>query len=136
MIEYTRLNHITVNAPSGSQEKVRFFYSNVMGFNEIPIPEKLLKIYEILWFKCLEFIFHVEFIEDFEKKSLQYEEKGAILPGCHLALEVKNIKKVREHFEKHKVKIDEAVLLEDRERFYVSDPFGNVFEIIEFHTKK
>jgi catechol 2,3-dioxygenase-like lactoylglutathione lyase family enzyme len=49
----------------------------------------------------------------------------------HVAVEVRNIRAVRDYFEKQGAEIREAVVIADRERFYVLDPFGNYFELIE-----
>jgi len=129
--EFTRLNHITVNAPSGSQDKVRWFYGKILGLKEVPIPPKLLDLYEIVWFQLLDFLLHIEFVKEFETPPENYEN-GAILPGRHIALEVKNIEHLRQELESHKVEIREAVPIPDRVRFYAKDPFGNFLEIIQF----
>ena len=134
-VEFRRLNHLTVNAPSGEQEKVRWFYCTLLGLKEVPRPGNLDKIYEIMWFQLCDFLFHIEFVKDFTRPPVSYE-KDAILPGRHIALEVKNIHKVRQLLTDAKLTIYEAVTLADRDRFYVLDPFGNFFELIEFHANQ
>jgi hypothetical protein len=52
----------------------------------------------------------------------------------HVALEVKELKTVRAYLESKNAKIREAVVIPDRERFHVLDPFGNYFELIEMKT--
>ena len=52
----------------------------------------------------------------------------------HLAIEVREIRAVRDYLGKHGTEIREAVVIPDRERFYVLDPFGNYFEFIEMKT--
>ncbi len=49
----------------------------------------------------------------------------------HVAVEVKDLHAVRAYLEEKGVEIREAVVIPDRERFYVLDPFGNYFEFIE-----
>jgi len=132
-IEFRRLNHITVNAPTGTQEKARFFYGAILGLKEVPRPGNLDEIYEIMWFQWLDFILHIEFVEEFSRPPVTYQN-GAILPGRHIALEIKDLKQVRQSLEKARLTIHEAVTLADRDRFYVVDPFGNFLEFIEFHS--
>jgi catechol 2,3-dioxygenase-like lactoylglutathione lyase family enzyme len=134
-IEFRRLNHITVNAPSGEQEKVHWFYGTVLGLKEVPRPGNLDEIYEIMWFQLLDFLLHIEFAKEFVRPSIAYE-KGAILPGRHIALEVKNIKNVRQKLNEASITIHEAVTIADRDRFYAVDPFGNFLELIEFHSNQ
>ncbi len=45
------------------------------------------------------------------------------MPGNHFAIEVKNLKALRKELEDKKVVIKEAVVLSDRERFYLINPF-------------
>ena len=132
-IEITRLNHITYNAPSGEEAKVKKFYGEMLGLQEIPIPKALEGIYEITWYKMMDYIFHIEYIKNYSKPKR--DTNGAILPGYHMALEVKNIKAFKQDLIKKGAEIKEAVVIPDRERFYVVDPFDNYIEIIEFHKK-
>ena len=132
-IKITRLNHLTYNAPSGEQKKIKWFYGEVLGLEEIPIPKALEHIYEITWFKIADFIFHIEYIKNFSKPNR--DTSGAILPGYHMALEVKDIKELKQQIIAKGAEIKEAVVIPDRERFYVVDPFDNYIEIIEFHKK-
>jgi catechol 2,3-dioxygenase-like lactoylglutathione lyase family enzyme len=52
----------------------------------------------------------------------------------HVAVEVTNIRAVRDYLRKQGAEIREAVVIPDRERFYVLDPFGNYFELIEMKS--
>lgn len=131
--EVTRLNHITVNAPSGAQDKVQWFYGHVLGLKEIPIPKALEGVYEITWFQMCDFILHIEYTKTFVKPHR--DERGVIMPGNHFAVEVKNIKELRKELESKHVVIKESVPIADRERFYLVDPFDNYIEIIEFYKK-
>ena len=122
--EYRRLNHVTINVPAGENDKVRAFYGGTLGLKEIPSPSALAGTYDLLWFECLNFLFHVDFTPPFFKPA----------ENRHAALEVKDINGVRKHFENCGAEIREAVVIPDRDRFYVLDPFGNYFEILEMHS--
>jgi len=132
-ISLRRLNHITVSAPHGEQAKVRAFYGTLLGLKEVELPASLTAVYEIVWFELLDFLLHVEFAHNFVRPQPVWTENGVVMLGRHTALEVKNIKEVRKTLEDAKAVIHEAVVLADRDRFYTEDPFGNVWEIIEFH---
>jgi len=127
-----RLNHITINAPSGEEQKVRDFYGKILGLKEVELPRSLTAVYEIVWFELLDYLLHVEFTHHFVKPQTCIEN-GVLLPGRHFAIEIKGIKGVRRDLESNNIEILEAVEIPDRDRFYCVDPFGNVLELIEFH---
>jgi catechol 2,3-dioxygenase-like lactoylglutathione lyase family enzyme len=121
--EYRRLNHVTINVPAGEHERVRAFYGGTLGLKEIPFPNALAGTYDLIWFECLDFLIHVDFTPPFFKPA----------ENRHVALEVRDIAAVRRHFGERGAEIREAVTIPDRDRFYVLDPFGNYFEIMEMH---
>ncbi len=123
-VEYKRLNHVTVNVPPDQHEKVRAFYGGVMGFKEIARAAGLDQHYNLIWFEVLGMQIHVDFSPPFTKT----------LESRHFALEVRNIAAVRREYESKGAEIREAVILPDRDRFYVLDPFGNYIEILELHS--
>lgn len=130
-IKIKRIHHLTVNAPSGEQEKVRWFYGTILGLKEIPIPKKLEGVYEIIWYELTNILLHIEFTKNYIEPREHYEN-NVIMPGRHFAIEVEKLSEIRTKFEKHQVIIREAVSLTDRDRFYAVDPFGNFIELIEF----
>lgn len=122
--EYRRLNHVTINVPAGEHDKVRHHYGEVLGFTEVPSPSALAGHYDLIWFSCLDFLIHIDFTPPFFTPA----------ENRHPALEVKDIKAVRKHYTDMGADIREAVVIPDRDRFYVVDPFGNYIEIIEMHS--
>jgi hypothetical protein len=48
----------------------------------------------------------------------------------HVALEVKDLKEVRAYLESKNAEIRHAVPMPDRDRFYLIDPFGTYFEVV------
>lgn len=125
-VEYTRLNHVTVNIPAGEQEKARAFYAGVMGFQEVPRATGLDEHYNLIWFEVLGIQIHVDLSPPFVKTA----------ESRHFALEVKDIAKVRKEYESKGAGIREAVVIPDRDRFYVLDPWGNYIEILELHANQ
>jgi catechol 2,3-dioxygenase-like lactoylglutathione lyase family enzyme len=120
-IEYRRLNHVTLAVPAGEHEKVRAFYGGVLGLNEVTPPGSVSGAYDILWFQWLDILLHIDFTPPWFRPA----------ENRHIAVEVKNIRAVRNYLETRGAEIREAVVIPDRERFYVLDPFGNYFEFIE-----
>jgi len=128
----TKLNHFTITAPSGHMDKARWFYGELLGLTEIPIPKDLQAHYELLWFKMLDFLLHIEFTKNFVRPDAHLH--GVETPH-HIGIEIKNLSATRKELEAKGAQTRDAVILSDRERFYLIDPFGNCLEIIEFHKK-
>jgi catechol 2,3-dioxygenase-like lactoylglutathione lyase family enzyme len=120
-IEYRRINHVTLAVPAGEHAKVREFYGGVLGLREVKRPEALGVVYDIIWYELLDMLLHIDFTPPWTKPA----------ENRHVAVEVKDLHAVRAYLGEKGVEIREAVVIPDRERFYVLDPFGNYFEFIE-----
>jgi catechol 2,3-dioxygenase-like lactoylglutathione lyase family enzyme len=120
-IDYQRINHLTIAVPAGEHEKVRAFYGGVLGLKEVERPEALNKVYDLIWYEWMDILLHIDFTPPWIKPA----------ENRHLAVEVKEIQTVRTYLEQQGANILEAVPMPDRERFYLLDPFGNYFELIE-----
>ncbi len=116
-----RLNHITVAVPAGEHVRVREFYAGVLGLEEIPRPESLNAVYDLMWFQFLDILLHLDFTPPWVRPA----------ENRHIALEIENLPAVRHYLESRKATIREAVPMPDRDRFYLLDPFGNYFELME-----
>jgi catechol 2,3-dioxygenase-like lactoylglutathione lyase family enzyme len=116
-----RINHITLAVPAGEHEKVRAFYGGVLGLEEIPRPAALNAVYDLMWFKFLDIQFHIDFTPPWFQPA----------ENRHVALEVEDLPAWRSYLEGKGATIREAVAMPDRDRFYLLDPFGNYFELIE-----
>jgi len=124
-ITYRRLNHVTIAAPAGEHAKVREFYGGVLGLKEIERPEALGGVYDLIWFEWLNFTLHIDLSPPWREPA----------ENRHLAVEVKDIGAVRNRLRAQGLEIREAVVIPDRERFYLIDPFGNYFEFMEFNRR-
>ena len=122
-VNFKRINHVTVAVPAGEHEKVRAFYGGVLGLEEIPRPAALNAVYDLMWFKLLDILLHLDFSPPWVQPS----------ENRHVALEVEDLPGLRSYLESKGATIRKAVKMPDRERFYLLDPFGNYFEIIEMH---
>ena len=121
-ISFRRLNHVTVAVPAGEEERVRAFYGGVLGLEELPRNQALKGHYVLIWYQLLDIQLHLDFSPPWVTPA----------ENRHIALEVRELPKIRAYLESKGVTIREAVVMPDRDRFYVLDPFGNYFEFIEF----
>jgi catechol 2,3-dioxygenase-like lactoylglutathione lyase family enzyme len=120
-IEYRRINHVTVAVPAGEHEKVRGFYGGLLGLKEVQRADVLNKVYDLIWYEWMDILLHIDFSPPWAKPA----------ENRHVAVEVRDLHAVRAHLERQGAEIVEAVPIPDRERFYLLDPFGNYFEIME-----
>jgi catechol 2,3-dioxygenase-like lactoylglutathione lyase family enzyme len=117
---YESLDHVQVASPKGTEEQARDFYLNKLGFKELEKPDTL-KENGGVWFQAGTVHIHIGVEEPFipAKKA-------------HPAIRVKNLDALKEHLSN--VKID--FIVDDRlpgaKRFYVSDPFENRIEFLEW----
>ncbi|MDZ5471120.1 glyoxalase (plasmid) [Bacillus sp. 31A1R] len=116
------IDHVQLAGPKGCEEEARIFYGKILGLTEIPKPENLQKRGGC-WFKFGRQEIHIGIQEDFlpAKKA----HPGFIVENLHL---------LRERLELEKIEIKEEPPIEGRERFFVSDPFGNRIEFLEFSS--
>jgi len=131
-LQIRRLNHVTINAPTGEEVKVRHFFGELLGLKEVELPAVLTSLYEIVWYELGEHLLHIEFTHHYQHPDSP-PENGVFMPGRHFALEVVDIASLRKDLTAKGVIIHEAVTIADRDRFYIEDPFGNIIELIEFH---
>lgn len=116
-----RVNHLTVAVPAGEHDRVRAFYAGVLGLEEIPRPAELNAVYDLMWFKFLDILLHLDFTPPWFTPA----------ENRHIALEVEDLPAIRCYLESKGATIREAVPMPDRDRFYLLDPFGNYFELLE-----
>jgi catechol 2,3-dioxygenase-like lactoylglutathione lyase family enzyme len=120
-IEYRRINHVTIAVPAGEHQKVRDFYGGVLGLQEVKRPDALNRAYDLIWYEWMDILLHLDFTPPWTKPA----------ENRHVAVEVKDIHAVRAYLDQRGTEIREAVPMPDRERFYLIDPFGNYFEVME-----
>lgn len=118
--QYEVIDHIQLAAPVNEENKVRAFFKDLLGFEEIEKPD-LLKRNGGVWFVAGLIQLHIGMEENFipAKKA-------------HPAFHVKNIEALKEYLDEKNV----SFLVDDRlpgaNRFYLDDPFGNRLEFLEW----
>jgi catechol 2,3-dioxygenase-like lactoylglutathione lyase family enzyme len=123
MMLIKRIDHIQLAAPIGSENEARSFFQGVLSLNEVEKPHELKKNGGV-WFSNGHVHIHVGIEEPF-------------LPAkkAHPAFEVSDIEALASHISDKGVSIQHDVRLPGAKRFYVSDPFGNRLEFLEWLEK-
>lgn len=114
------IDHVQLTAPPGSEERLRTFYSDILGLKEIPKPSGL-KAYGGLWFDGGNLALHIG-IEDAPHNESSRR---------HIAFRVDDLERVRAALTAHHIAIEE----DERpaagwQRFYCRDAVGNRLEFL------
>jgi catechol 2,3-dioxygenase-like lactoylglutathione lyase family enzyme len=114
-----RLQHASVPRPRGSDDKARWFYGEVLGLEEVPVPESIAHL-DLIWYRLGDSEVHL-----FASDTLPDQHQG------HFCLQAEDVTAVRERLTEGGVAIIEDTAIHNRPRFFCRDPFGN---LIEFTT--
>ncbi|MCC2931377.1 MULTISPECIES: VOC family protein [Bacillus] len=119
---FHEIDHIQLAAPKGCETAARQFYGGILGFQEIEKPDEL-KARGGVWFT-------------FGNRQLHIGIEEPFVPAkkAHPAFEVLNIEGLKEHVKLNGIAIVEDNKLPGADRFYISDPFGNRLEMLEWQT--
>jgi WD40 repeat protein/catechol 2,3-dioxygenase-like lactoylglutathione lyase family enzyme len=117
----TAIDHIHLTAPTGSEDKIREFYGDVLGLNEISKPPQLADRGGV-WFDCGNLQLHIG-VE---------AAPGNTYSKRHVAFRVADLDAVRAALTDNGYAIEEETTLpEGRRRFYCRDSVGNRLEFVE-----
>lgn len=116
------IEHIQLAAPKGCETDARKFFGDILGMEEIPKPESLQGRGGV-WFRVGNQELHIGVEQDFipAKKA-------------HPAFTITELGQLHTRLVEHGVAIKEDTPIDGRTRFFVSDPFGNRIEFLEFHN--
>jgi catechol 2,3-dioxygenase-like lactoylglutathione lyase family enzyme len=120
MFIFKTIDHIQLAAPKGSEDKARKFFKDILGFEEMEKPEELKKRGGV-WFRFGSYQVHIGIEEPFSPAK-----------KAHPAFEVENIDELKEHLITNGIDVVEDNNLPGANRFYISDPFGNRIEVLEW----
>ncbi|HEY4551650.1 MAG TPA: VOC family protein [Bacillaceae bacterium] len=115
-----KIDHIQLAAPRGSEEQAREFFKGILGLEEEEKPEEL-KQNGGVWFVLGEVHLHIGIEEPFSPAS-----------KAHPAFEVNNLDGLKQRLLDSGIAVKEDGRLPGAKRFYVSDPFGNRLEFLEW----
>jgi catechol 2,3-dioxygenase-like lactoylglutathione lyase family enzyme len=118
MMNFQRLDHIQICIPIGREKDARQFYTNILGFKEIPKPIELIQNGG-LWYEVADIQFHIGTENEINKSKR------------HPAFQVDDIKYARIYLESNGIKIKEETQVPGQIRFSFIDPFGNRIELLQ-----
>lgn len=120
-MSFDGIDHVQLAAPEGCESEARSFFAGMLGWKEIPKPESLRK--RGVWFQCGTHQVHIGVQKDFVPAT-----------KAHPAFYVRNLDALREYLLQKGIQVmdDHARSDEGVNRFYLSDPFGNRLEFLEW----
>lgn len=116
------LDRIQLAAPEGCETEARDFFTNLLGWKEIPKPD-ILKKRGGVWFQCGTHQVHIGVQKEFVPAT-----------KAHPAFHVHHLDALREdlHHKNTQVMDDKTRADEGVRCFYLNDPFGNRLEFLEW----
>ncbi|MFE9930679.1 VOC family protein [Streptomyces sp. NPDC005533] len=118
----TAVDHVQLAAPPDSEDRLRAFYTDVLGMTEIPKPP-VLAARGGCWFAAGPVQLHLGIEEDFRPAR-----------KAHPGLRVTGIEAYAIRLEERGAKVVWDDDLPGHRRFYSEDPVGNRLEFLEEHT--
>jgi catechol 2,3-dioxygenase-like lactoylglutathione lyase family enzyme len=116
----TRLQHTSVPMPPEGANRARTFYGEALAMTEKTPPSTLSNV---VWFEAgpdgHEVHCYVE--PDFQPHGNQQ----------HLCLQVNDLEALRSHLVEKGVPVDDAIVIKNRPRMFVRDPFDNLIELTQ-----
>lgn len=113
-VEVRRLDHVQLAMPAGGEADARAFYAGLLGFTEVPKPERLAGRGGC-WFEAGEAKVHLGVDHDFRPAR-----------KAHPALLVRGLAALAERLREAGV-----ATVDGEDGMYVDDPFGNRVELLE-----
>jgi catechol 2,3-dioxygenase-like lactoylglutathione lyase family enzyme len=114
----TRLDHVQLALPVGSEDAARRFYGDLLCLAELQKPP-LLAARGGVWFEGGPIVLHLGVEADFRPAR-----------KAHPAFRVRDLRELRERLSAAGVAIVEDHDLPGERRFYAADPFGNRLEFM------
>ncbi len=117
-----RLQHVSIPIPADGHADARRFFGETLGMREVPQPSTLAHN-SVVWFDASG---------DGQEVHCFVDEPYR--PGCadqHLCLQVDDLAEMRSQLQQHDVEPEETIVIRNRPRFFVSDPFGNKIELVQ-----
>ena len=121
MSRVLRVQHVSVGIEAGREAEARAFYAGALGLAEKRRPLGL-KANPVIWFDA----------GDDEHEIHLMATSGYTAPqGNHLCLQVDDLEAMRGRLARHGVPVQEAAAIDQRPRFFITDPFGNGIELTQ-----
>jgi catechol 2,3-dioxygenase-like lactoylglutathione lyase family enzyme len=114
----TRIQHVSVPRPRGSDDAARHFYGHLLGLEEIEPPRTLVDR-DLIWYQ----------LDSTELHLLVEEPSGQDISGRHFCIAVENVEALRKRLQAEGVAVVGTTSVPGRPRYFIRDPFGNLIEI-------
>jgi catechol 2,3-dioxygenase-like lactoylglutathione lyase family enzyme len=124
MASVRQIHHVALSIPPERHIAAVRFYRDVLGFEELSVPESLTSVPIITWFK----------LGDNELHLLE-EANNAEGARRHVCIEVDDLTPFRERLERNGESTQDADPIPGRPRFFCYDPAGNRIEFLVDETR-
>ena len=114
-----RIQHVSIPRPRGSHAQTRSFYGDLLGLEEVHVPESI-KHLDLIWYRLGDTEIHL-----FTEAPLDVPDTS----GRHLCIEIDDLQHVRERLVAAGYGPTETTAIPGRPRFFCRDPFGNSLEL-------
>ena len=111
-----RIQHVSVPRPPGSHAQTRAFYGELLGLEEVAVPDSLQDM-DLIWYRLGDTELHLFTEEPLEDRS-----------GRHFCIEVDDLGAIRERLASAGHEPRDTTPIRNRPRFFCKDPFGNTIE--------
>lgn len=118
-MQLVALDHIQLAMPAGQEAQARWFYSTILGLDEVPKPVQL-QARGGCWFRSATIELHLGVEADFRPAR-----------KAHPAFRVADLAQARAELSSAGIAIVEDDSLPHVRRFYAADPFGNRIEFVQ-----
>lgn len=119
----TSIDHVMIAVPQHGEEQARWFYSHLLGLEELPKPDTLAGRGG-LWLRTGSIELHLGIDPDFVPAR-----------KAHVAFQVADLAAIEQRLTLAGIVIKPDANLPGFERFYVDDPFGNRIELLQPSAK-
>jgi catechol 2,3-dioxygenase-like lactoylglutathione lyase family enzyme len=118
MIATRQIQHISIPRPPGSEAVTRAFYGELLGLEEVPVPQSI-KHLDLIWFHLGNMELHL------------FAEAPVTDPsGRHYCFVVEDVKEAWAKLVEAGYAPWDTIAIPGRPRFFCRDPFNNTLEFM------
>ncbi|HKP67743.1 MAG TPA: VOC family protein [Pyrinomonadaceae bacterium] len=115
-----QIHHAQITIPRGAEDQAREFYCDVLGLQEIPKPDELVRRGGF-WLEVGDRQLHIGTEDDVDRNVTK----------AHVAYLVDDLEAARERLATAGVGVADGIQIAGCRRFEFRDPFGNRIEFLE-----
>jgi catechol 2,3-dioxygenase-like lactoylglutathione lyase family enzyme len=116
MIAARQIQHISIPRPPGSETLTRAFYGDLLGLEEVPVPQSIQHL-DLIWFRLGNMELHLFAEDPIEDPS-----------GRHFCFVVDKVKAAWDRLAEAGYTPWGTIPIPGRPRFFCRDPFNNTIE--------